>query len=113
MILSFLLGAAAIGLGFVGLALLIGLEITLANRDEVWPGLILPGLLALLGVLCYCKVPGYPLIWLLPLCLPALLVLGLYLTCRRLKCRCSVESPSVSPSGSEDSPVGEERGTIQ
>ena len=113
MMLSFLLGAAAIGLGFVGLALLIGLEITLSNRDEVWPGLVLPGLLALLGVLCYCKVPGYPLIWLLPLCLPALLVLALYLTCRRLKRRCSDEPPAVPPATLEEPSDGEERGTTQ
>ena len=55
------------------------------RRANARLGLILPGLLALLGVLCYCKVPGYSILWLIPLCLPALLVLALYLTCRRMK----------------------------
>lgn len=108
MMLSFLLGAAAIGLGFVALALLIGLEITLSNRDEVWPGLILPGLLAVLGVLCYFKVPGYSPLWLIPLCLPALLVLVLYLTCRRMKKRFA--NTEILPDGSSSDAQDEDNG---
>lgn len=83
MMLSMLAVSIGLGLAFVGLALLIGLEITLSSRDEIWPGLILPAVLAVLGCLCYFKVPGYPLFWLPVLCLPALLVLALYCVCRR------------------------------
>lgn len=81
--LSMFAVSIGLGLAFVGLALLTGLEIALSCRDEVWPGLILPAILAALGCLCYFKVPGYPLFWLPLLCLPALLVLALYFICRR------------------------------
>ncbi|MCI8537643.1 MAG: hypothetical protein HFF18_03145 [Oscillospiraceae bacterium] len=83
MMLSMLAVSVSLGLAFVGMALLIGLEIMLSSWEAVWPGLILPAVLASLGCLCYFKAPGYSPLWLLVLCLPALLVLALYLVCRR------------------------------
>ena len=87
MILSFLLGALGIAAFIVILALLIGLEIALSNRDAFWPGLILPAILILFGLGCYLKVPGYSPFWLLVLWVPAALVLVLYGICRTTKRR--------------------------
>lgn len=101
MIPSLIVGSVGIGLAFVALALLIGLQITLSNRDEVWHGLILPAVLTVLGCLCYFKVPGYSPLWLLVLCLPALLVLALYFVCRRAK-RLANLPPSPNGQGEDN-----------
>lgn len=104
MILSFLLGALGIAAFIVILALLIGLEIALSNRDAFWPGLILPGILILFGLGCYLKVPGYSPFWLLVLWVPAALVLVLYAICRTTKRRFQQEEalPEEDPANKSE-----------